>query len=110
MIRAPRAGLAGAQLEDGGGAGTGGGPRGISRPAPPRSAASLSSCVLGAPTHPRSGSTRAAHAVASASERALPRSMPCRAGGCHWEMRWFRDEYMTGSASPSERVLSQAAR
>ena len=53
MIRAPRAGLAGAQLEDGGVAGT---------------------------------------------------------AGCHWEMRWFRDEYMTGSASPSERVLSQAAR
>ena len=26
--------------------------------------------------------------------------------GCHWEMRWFRDEYMTGSASPSDRVLS----
>ena len=24
----------------------------------------------------------------------------------HWEMRWFRDEYMTGSASPGERVFS----
>ena len=26
--------------------------------------------------------------------------------GCHWEMRWFRDEYMTGSASPSDRARS----
>ena len=25
---------------------------------------------------------------------------------CHWEMRWFRDEYMTGAASPGERVIS----
>ena len=27
-------------------------------------------------------------------------------GGAHWEMRWFRDEYMTGAASPGERVVS----
>ena len=24
--------------------------------------------------------------------------------GSHWEMRWLRDEYMTGAASPGDRV------
>ena len=31
-------------------------------------------------------------------------------GGAHWEMRWFRDEYMTGAASPGERVVSSLTR